>query len=288
MFNKTNNPIFKQDFVVVKSYNQFVEYVEEQFKKDGSYPGFISFDYLLSPVRLQVIEDYSIHMNDESYMNSGQECAKWIVEFTKKNNLPTPKYIIHDQNSGPNSTGRMKISREFNHSTNIVPPVIVTPVIVTPVTKTTTAETKSESQKISDIQEQYWTKLKIYLEKNGSIVKIKKSLPQYWINFPIGKSDFYISAMISSREPVLSIMLCFMGTESKSNYDKLNKKCYDSSLATINGIIWDKMDGKKMSGVYLKTNGDFTNTELWDEQFSWFMENLEKFINYFKPIIKNI
>lgn len=117
IYYKSNNPLYKEQFVVIKSYQSFIDYVENTWKKDGSYPGFISFDYLLSDVTMQVTEDYSVFQNDDSYTPTGLECAQWIYEFCRSHNLPFPKYVVHDTNP----TGRRFISKVFNK------PVITAP-----------------------------------------------------------------------------------------------------------------------------------------------------------------
>jgi len=314
VFNKTNNPIYKQQFVVLKSFAQFSEYVEEQFRKEGTYPGFISFDFFLSPVTMQVTEDYSVYQNDDSYKLSGLECAKWIVNFARKNNFPIPKYIVHDVNT----TGRRLIPKVFNNPTTAMDPFVseenlpenitvnketntlhhekpiakvvvktVEPKVVDPKVKKIKVDKKDDSK--TPIQQyQYWTSFKEFLEKKKSSVKIKKSLPQYWINFPMGKSEYFVQTMVNSKEPLLTIMLCFMGTDAKNNFDKMKKLSYDKSFSIDKNIIWDKMDGKKTSAVYIKTEGDFTDENDREKQFTWFMTNLEKFVNYFRPFIKEM
>lgn len=113
---KFNNPIYNGNIVTIKNYQTFVEYIEEQFRKDGSYPGFISFDYLLSTVTLSVTEDKSIYQNPESYQETGIECAVWIVNFCKQHNLPIPKYFIHDDNGW----GKRKIVKAFTEQPKFV------------------------------------------------------------------------------------------------------------------------------------------------------------------------
>ena len=48
------------------------------------------------------------------------------------------------------------------------------------------------------------------------------------------------------------------------------------------------MEGRKMSAVTLKSQGDFTNKKDWDRQFEWFQEYLEKFTKFFKPLVKEL
>lgn len=116
IFNKTSNPQYQGSFFVAKSYDEFIQYVEEHFNQDGSYPGFVSFDYLLTPVTMQVTEDYSVYQNDDSYKPTGLECAKWLAEFLRKNNLPNPKIIVHDLNP----RGKREIPKAFTTTTSKV------------------------------------------------------------------------------------------------------------------------------------------------------------------------
>ena len=160
-FYKFNNPIYRNDIVTIKSYKDFVEHIETQFTKDGSYPGFISFDYHLSNVTMQVTEDKTIFFNEECYQETGLECAIWIINFCKKHNLPTPKYFVHDDNS----YGKRKITKFFTDSekgkivsdpfetvTEVTPAVTeVTPVVETPVVETETIVTDEIKDEVIEV-----------------------------------------------------------------------------------------------------------------------------------------
>ena len=104
---KFNNPIYRSPFVIIKNYNDFIEHIEEQYKKDGSYPSFISFDYQLTKVKLSITEDKTIFFNEDSYQETGLECAIWLVSFCRKHNLPVPNYFVHDDNG----YGKRKITK---------------------------------------------------------------------------------------------------------------------------------------------------------------------------------
>jgi hypothetical protein len=150
----------------------------------------------------------------------------------------------------------------------------------------------ASNQNMTDIklhQQNFWSGLKAYLEETKSIVKMQSPQPQHWANVAIGKGYFNISALVNSREKTLSIWLNITGDQAKENYEWLYEKAHDASLIEISGdIIWDKMEGKKMSCVILKTTGDFMQKAQWLNQFEWFRINLEKFINCFKPRLKEL
>jgi len=181
-FYKFNNPIYRNDIVTIKSYKDFVEHIETQFTKDGSYPGFISFDYHLSNVTMQVTEDKTIFFNEECYQETGLECAIWIINFCKKHNLPVPKYFVHDDNS----YGKRKITKFFTDSekgktvpdpfeivtpmeTPIVEvnPVVMeeTPVVVedTPVVETIEVSETSDENKLPFSRKEFFAIVKSYL-----------------------------------------------------------------------------------------------------------------------------
>jgi hypothetical protein len=139
------------------------------------------------------------------------------------------------------------------------------------------------------LQQEYFQGLKDFMEKNKSFVKMQNPLLQHWTNIAIGKSNFHLSASVNSRDKSINIWLNILGESAKENYESLYELAYDNSFKEVNkDLIWDKMEGKKMSAVMLKVKGDFTKREDWFNQFKWFRENLEKFSKYFKPIIASI
>lgn len=139
------------------------------------------------------------------------------------------------------------------------------------------------------LQQEYWQGLKDYMEDNKSSVKMQSAQPQHWTNVAIGKTDFWLSATVNTREDTISIWLNIGGSKSKENYEKLYSKSYQDSLELISkDIIWDKMESRKTSCVILKTKAILSKKSDWNSQYEWFKVNLEKFMKVFKPIIKNL
>ena len=139
------------------------------------------------------------------------------------------------------------------------------------------------------LQQEFWAGLKDYLEENNSSIRSHKPSPQHWTNISIGRSHFHLSATVNSREKTISIWLNMQGLKAKENYDKLYNQFYSESLSFLGeDIVWDKMDGRKMSAIIKTTHGDLMKRDNWITQFAWFMENLEKFIEFFKPKIKEL
>lgn len=139
------------------------------------------------------------------------------------------------------------------------------------------------------LQQEYWQGLKDYMEDNKSSVRMQSAQPQHWTNIAIGKTDYWLSATMNTREDTISIWLNISGDKSKENYEKLYSKSYQDSLDLISeDIVWDKMEGRKTSCVILKTNGALSKKSDWNTQYEWFKLYLEKFMKVFKPAIKSL
>lgn len=139
------------------------------------------------------------------------------------------------------------------------------------------------------LQQEYFRALKEYMERNKSFVKMQNALPQHWTNITIGKSNYTLSANVNSRDNSLNIWLNIQVENAKEAFDKLYELAFENSLDEIsNSLEWNRMEGRKMSAVTLKTEGDFSNKKDWDRQFTWFKENLEKFTKFFKPLVKEL
>jgi len=74
-YKRWSHPGLKR--VITRSYQQFVMWIEAFYNQTGMLPEIISFDYLLN----------------ES--NTGEDCARWLVDFCTKKNLPLPEWKIH-------------------------------------------------------------------------------------------------------------------------------------------------------------------------------------------------
>ncbi len=137
-------------------------------------------------------------------------------------------------------------------------------------------------------QQRYWQGLKDYLEVNNSFVKILKPVPFSWLNIYLEKGGIYLALAVNSNSNELYIWLLLDGKNGKRNFDQLYRIAYENSLIEISqNLIWDRMDGRIRSAVKLIKNADYADTYDWDNQFSWFKDNLEKFWTFFKDIVSH-
>jgi hypothetical protein len=136
---------------------------------------------------------------------------------------------------------------------------------------------------------EYWTELKGYFEAKGTKIKSQKPSPQHWTNFAIGKSDYHMSAVHSVRDKFIRVEFLINGNDSKEKFDELKEKYELDSYDKIdNQLIWDKLEGRKVSWVYIQKDVDVNNKSDWPNQFQWILTNLEKMDDFFRPKLKTI
>lgn len=83
------------EWVIAKDYYEFVEIIQENFKK-GSFPEIIAFDHDLS-------DEHYHHLSgvipyDQMKEKTGMHCAKWLIDFCIDNEVKLPKFKVHSMN----------------------------------------------------------------------------------------------------------------------------------------------------------------------------------------------
>jgi len=81
------------DWMIVRSYDQFVKYI-----KLNGLPQMVSFDHDLADEHYQ----YLLKQHDVDYTKykekTGMECVKWLCDYCLDNNHKLPICLIHTQN----------------------------------------------------------------------------------------------------------------------------------------------------------------------------------------------
>jgi hypothetical protein len=130
--------------------------------------------------------------------------------------------------------------------------------------------------------------MKEFFDNSDTRLKHQKPYPQHWTSFATGRSYFGLSAVASYKYNFQRIDFFFNMKDAKDVFDLMKDKYEDTSRKEIDpNVVWNRMDGKVNSGVSLvKENIDVTNRADWENQFTWFIDNLEKFDAFFRPKIK--
>ena len=92
-------PTDKENWVVVRNYDEFVSAVSEIGLENISV---ISLDHDLGPSAMKEWHSNVYHNYELNYDNitekTGYDCAKWLCEYCWGNGLPVPSWNVHSAN----------------------------------------------------------------------------------------------------------------------------------------------------------------------------------------------
>jgi hypothetical protein len=118
VFKTTINPIYEDNnWVVVKNYNQFVEYIQQ-----NGLPEVISFDHDLSFDHYTEDNQKGDLNYDDFKEKTGYHCGVWLIEYCTKMNLKLPKYFVHSMNPvGSKNIENLLSSFDKSSDFNLIP-----------------------------------------------------------------------------------------------------------------------------------------------------------------------
>ena len=97
-FNYTHDHDFlKLKWQIVRSHKAFCEYIEDNFKKDGSFPSIVAFDHDLDDAHYNHTRGEIPY--EELNEKTGYHSAIWLTEFCTQHDLNLPLYKVHSMNS---------------------------------------------------------------------------------------------------------------------------------------------------------------------------------------------
>lgn len=96
------NPVYvEQEWVIVRSYQEFVDKVAERFAS-GYTPRAVSFDHDLvsEHYRLGALSGFQRFDENAVKIPTGWYCLKWFLRHIELNDLPMPEILLHTKNDG--------------------------------------------------------------------------------------------------------------------------------------------------------------------------------------------
>ena len=148
------------------------------------------------------------------------------------------------------------------------------------------AASYSEAQQL---QLEFWTELKNFLQQQNSSIHIGIPQPQNWMDFPIGRSQFSLQAFINTREKRIGVALAIFGPNAKPHCYLLEREKTTIERELGTPLDWAANPGKIMSFIYLhERDMNPLARELWPEQHIWLCQKLEAFKKVFAPRVKKL
>lgn len=135
----------------------------------------------------------------------------------------------------------------------------------------------------------YWSAFCDYMKNNPSKV-FKPQSPSYhhWMNIAIGRSGFHIRLLMNTREQKAAVQLYIRDNDEKKNFDKLYSHKEEAEASIGVKLDWRRLEEKKASTIDYSRNCKVTDAGKLEDIFTWYREYTEKFIKFFKPVIKDL
>ena len=155
--------------------------------------------------------------------------------------------------------------------------------------KSSSQATNDNHTEVEISRYEFWSAFCDYMANNPS-KKFRTQSPSYdhWLNIAIGKSNFQICLLLNYREQKITVQLYIGDDLDKTSFDKLSEYKDKAQEAIGQPLEWRRLEGKKTSTVDLYRKCDYTDKSKQPELFEWFRDYTEKFVDFFKPIIKRM
>ena len=151
--------------------------------------------------------------------------------------------------------------------------------------KVSSATSDRELSEIKQLQLEYWTHFKEYLEEHNDTVTPRKPQPRHWSTFAIGRTNCRLSARMNTHADQVSVDLNLTDREEAKPLFHLLKE----EQAAIEDEIgyeldWGLQPDNKRSLISLRWDDqDATDQSQWKEQFELLSEGLTRFYKAFYP-----
>lgn len=150
--------------------------------------------------------------------------------------------------------------------------------------KKATSQSQFSSLKLSQLE--YWTKLKEYIEFQGSNIKPRKPYAQHWYDFKLGTTEAHLTLTINSQSNQKSCELYIR--DNKTLFDLLHQQKDDIEYELSEQLNWERLPQKKASRIKLISSSQFSNPNYWEDDHHWMLEKLTKFDQVFGKYIKQL
>ena len=142
---------------------------------------------------------------------------------------------------------------------------------------------------IKELQYRYWQQLVEYIRDSGSKLRLQKPMPKHWHSFSVGRSHFYITALLNTRDNRIGVELCIADPEYAKNFFNLLVKDKVAIEQEVGAELeWKELAEKTSSKIIQFKDKDPTDKNDWGSQHAWFKERIEIFDKVFRKRVQNL
>lgn len=215
----------------------------------------------------------------------------WIAQRFTEEHRAAIDWLNHITDKEFNFYGvEIKLIRIGNSS-----PAPIFNVIAKPNDSSKSARSASSQKSLDDKTEterfryEFWLSFIEYMNDNPSkLFRPKSASDNQWMNIAIGTSKAGIALLIDQRDNKITIQLYINDDIEKKLFDALLAYKSQAASEISQSLDWRRLEGKKSATIDLVLNCDLADKSKHIYLFRWFKENTEKYIEFFKPILKRI
>ena len=160
--------------------------------------------------------DWLNEITGDHFRFFGLEVEAWRIG----DSLPAPKFNM--------------VSRPNDWSRSVAPPKEMTPK--------------------RRLQQEFWAALMKHLEERGGGVRRKKPQPENWMDFSVGRSEFWLETRLHAAEKWIGVALFMNGPDAAAYYALLERQ--RAEIERDLGVLeWRALPDRKSSSIWLRLKG---------------------------------
>ena len=135
----------------------------------------------------------------------------------------------------------------------------------------------------------FWTQLMKRLETDGSPVRSKKPQTSGWMQFGVGRADFWLEATLNAQQGWISVDLFMRGADAATHFESLREQQESIEEELGEPLDWRELPNRKSSSLRLSLKDvDPTNEDDRPRQIEWMAATLTRFHTTFAPRIRGL
>ncbi|TVQ59875.1 MAG: DUF4268 domain-containing protein [Phycisphaerales bacterium] len=151
---------------------------------------------------------------------------------------------------------------------------------------------KSTDGELSETQQlylEYWHALRRHMQEQGGSVQMSKPLPQMWMTFPIGRTNFNLTASVSRQKQIGWVQLIIYGSDHVPFYRLLLREQQAINHEMGAALEWRELPEGKESHVRLNFEGfDVDNRSDWPRQHELIRDAINRMERCLRHRVKNL
>lgn len=151
-----------------------------------------------------------------------------------------------------------------------------------------TAAKHSERSPSQTLYADYWQGLTDLILDRGSPIRppTAKSVGNYWVWFPVGKTNYYLTAYTNGREGRIGVSLTLETPDALSGLDTLALDAVAIEEDLGFAVTWDRDESRRSQAIRVRLDVDTTAPARWPDLHAWTLDRLEAFDRVFRPRIR--